>query len=53
MIDTHFGKEANPWCLLARKNNSIAETAEYWYAYYPGDKKIAFINGKLIAFLWR
>ena len=50
MIDTHFGKEANPWCLLARKNNSIAETAEYWYAYYPGDKKIAFKNGKLIAF---
>ena len=50
MIDTHFGKEANPWCLLARKNNSIAETAEYWYAYYPGDKKIAFRNGKLIAF---
>lgn len=50
MIDTHFGKEANPWCLLARKNNSIAETAEYWYNYYPGDKKIAFRNGKLIAF---
>lgn len=50
MIDTHFGKEANPWCLLARKGGSIEETASFWYQNYPGDKRIAFKDGKLVAF---
>lgn len=36
--------------VLAGQKNSIAETAEYWYNFYPGDKKIAFKDGKLIAF---
>lgn len=50
MIDTHFGKDANPWCLLARKNGGIEFSSTYWYNTYPGKKKIAFHNGKLVAF---
>lgn len=50
MIDTHFGEDSNPWCLLARRNGSIESTSTYWFETYPGEKKIAFKNGKLVAF---
>lgn len=50
IIDTHFGKDANPWCLAARIDGSLDKAWSYWQNYNAVDKKIAFINGKLIAF---
>jgi len=51
IIDSHFGKDANPWCLAARTNGGLDNAWYYWsnrYNAYP--KKIAFKNGKLVAF---
>lgn len=50
-IDTHFGDDANPWCLLAKDDNgSIQGSASYWFDTYSGPKKIVFTNGKLSHF---
>ena len=51
IIDSHFGKDANPWCLAARVNGNLDDAWYYWsdrYNAYP--KKIAFKDGKLVAF---
>ncbi len=51
VIDSHFGKDANPWCLAARVNGSLNSAWGFWsnrYNAYP--KKIAFKDGKLVAF---
>ena len=51
IIDTHLGKDSNPWCLAARVNGDLNEAWILWKDTYNGiDKKIAFKNGKLIAF---
>ena len=51
IIDTHFGKESNPWCLAARLDDSLDRAWGYWNDTYNGvPKQIAFQNGKLIAF---
>jgi antitoxin component YwqK of YwqJK toxin-antitoxin module len=50
-IDTHFGKDANPWCLAARIDDTLDNAWYFWsqrYTAYP--KQIAFKDGKLIAF---
>jgi len=51
VLDTHFGEKSNPWCLLYKDaDGSLTRAKEHWFNTYPGSKKIAFQNGKLIAF---
>ena len=51
VLDTHFGEKSNPWCLLYKDaDGSLTRAKEHWFNTYPGPKKIAFQNGKLIAF---
>jgi uncharacterized protein len=51
IIDTHFGYKSNPWCLAARTNGSLETAWGLWSGRYNKiPKKIAFENGKLIAF---
>lgn len=54
IIDTHFGVNTNPWCILQTNGDSFGEltnsSLKNWlnYSIYP--KKIAFQNGTLLAF---
>ena len=50
IIDTHWGEDANPWCLAARQNGSLDDAWEWWNNYNATDKRIAFKDGKLLAF---
>ncbi|MBR1602881.1 MAG: hypothetical protein IJ667_05525, partial [Synergistaceae bacterium] len=50
VIDTNWGKDANPWCLAARKNGSLDRAWEYWNSYDAYEKRIAFLDGHLLAF---
>ncbi len=52
IIDTHWGKDANPWCLLQGdgEGNLTEESARYWEHYDTVQKRVAFQNGKLLAF---
>jgi hypothetical protein len=53
ILDSHFGKDSNPWCLLYKEQGSDTPSGEawgHWRDTYSGDKKIAFQNGRLIAF---
>ncbi|MBR8802389.1 toxin-antitoxin system YwqK family antitoxin [Porphyromonas levii] len=52
IVDTHFGEDANPWCLLQGDGDGgVTDAAwDYWQHYDGCEKKVAFENGKLIAF---
>ena len=52
IIDTHFGKESSPWCLLQGdgEGNLTEQSREYWDYYNSYPKQVAFKNGKLLAF---
>ena len=52
VIDTNWGKEANPWCLTAvdREGKFIPSAWNYWASYNAYDKRIAFLDGHLLAF---
>lgn len=52
VIDTHFGRKASPWCLLAGDGNGnlTPESARAWKHYSGCTKRVAFQDGKLIAF---
>ena len=52
IINTHFGKDSSPWCLLQADEEGKLTTAswEYWEHYRETKKQVAFKNGKLIAF---
>jgi len=52
IINTHFGKDANPWCLLQGDGNGnlTKDAAYYWGVYSAYPKQVAFYNGKLTAF---
>jgi len=52
ILNTHFGKDANPWCLLQGdgKGNLTAQSADYWNHYNAYPKQVAFKDGKLLAF---
>lgn len=52
IINTHFGKDASPWCLLQGdgKGNLTEESGRYWQHYNAFDKRVAFKDGKLLAF---
>ena len=52
IIDTHWRKDANPWCLTNSIEGSLDLAWDYWKSYSRTNpsKRIAFKNGKLIAF---
>lgn len=52
IINTHFGKNCSPWCLLqGDENGNLTEnSARYWEHYNKYPKRVAFHDGKLIAF---
>lgn len=52
IINTHFGKDASPWCLLQGdgKGNLTPDSAKYWRHYNAYPKQVAFKDGKLLAF---
>ncbi len=50
IIDTHWGEDANPWCLAARTNGDLERAKDMWLHYSKYPKRIAFRNGKLLAF---
>ena len=52
IINTHFGEDSSPWCLLQGdgKGNLTDESARYWVHYDAQPKRVAFQNGKLLAF---
>jgi len=52
IINTHFGKESSPWCLLQGDGNGklTDESARYWRHYSGYPKQAAFKDGKLLAF---
>ena len=45
-VDSHWGVNANPWCLITRNTDAW----HYWNHYNYLQKRIAFQNGKLLAF---
>lgn len=48
VVDTHFGPNSNPWCLISRKDMAW----EWWkHEYNALQKRIAFKKGKLFAFM--
>lgn len=52
IIDTHFGVDCNPWCLLAadEEGRLTKGSASYWRYYSGFPKRVAFLNGRLHAF---
>ena len=52
IINTHFGKESSPWCLLQGndKGELTKQSAEYWKKYNAYPKQVVFKDGKLLAF---
>lgn len=52
IINTHFGKDCSPWCLLQgdSEGNLTEQSARYWEYYNKYPKRVAFLNGKLLAF---
>ena len=50
VIDTHWGVDANPWCLAARQNGNLERAKEMWEYYNRYPKRIAFKDGELCAF---
>lgn len=51
IIDYQRGKKANPWCLAARSpSGDMKEALIMWNHYNKYPKRIAFQNGKLLAF---
>ena len=52
IINTHFGEDASPWCLLQGdgKGNLTEQSAKYWKHYNAYPKQVAFKDGKLLAF---
>ncbi len=52
IINTHFGKDSSPWCLLQGdgEGNLTEGSLEYWNHYNAYPKQVAFVDGKLAAF---
>ena len=52
-IDSNWGYDKNPWCLAARDSDAedeLEDAWDYWNNYDAYPKRIAFKNGKLLAF---
>ena len=52
IINTHFGKDSSPWCLLQGdgEGNLTEDSLQYWNHYNAYPKQVAFVDGKLAAF---
>ncbi len=52
IINTHFGKDSSPWCLLQGdgEGNLTEGSLESWNHYNAYPKQVAFVDGKLAAF---
>lgn len=52
IINTHFGEQASPWCLLAGDGEgNLTEGSKNWWNHYDAyPKQVAFKDGKLTAF---
>ena len=52
VINTHWGEDANPWCLLQGdgEGNLYPDAWQYWNHYNGVSKRVAFKDGKLLAF---
>lgn len=52
IINTHWGEDANPWCLLQGDGNGnlSSDAWRYWGHYNGVPKRVAFQDGKLLAF---
>ena len=52
IINTHFGKDASPWCLLQGdgEGNLTEDSKYYWGVYNAYPKQAAFKDGKLLSF---
>lgn len=52
IINTHYGKDASPWCLLQGdgEGNLTGDSQRYWKHYNGYPKQVAFKDGKLLAF---
>ena len=52
IINTHFGKDCSPWCLLqgTKEGKLTAQSKKYWNHYNIYPKQVVFKNGKLLAF---
>ena len=52
IIDTHWGMDSNPWCILQGDGhgNLTPQSAQYWKRYSSFSKRVAFKNGLLMAF---
>lgn len=52
IINTHFGNDSSPWCLLQVDGNGslTKDSAVYWKIYNAIPKRVAFKDGKLLAF---
>lgn len=53
IVNTHFGVDANPWCLLQARDGKLTQSARNYWNQYGGRYRVAFQNGKLIAFMSR
>lgn len=59
IINTHWGEDANPWCLLqgdghgnlSDGSNGGYDAWHYWKHYSALPKRVAFKDGKLLAFM--
>jgi hypothetical protein len=51
VIDTHWGKDSNPWCITQVKDGKLTDDAWHnWTVYDKSPKRIIFHNGKLSSF---
>jgi antitoxin component YwqK of YwqJK toxin-antitoxin module len=52
IINTHLGNKRSPWCLLQgdENGNLTEQSAKYWKYYNGIPKRVAFYEGRLIAF---
>lgn len=50
IVDLQWGKESNPWCIIARKFNALEDAWNFWTNYNGYPKHIAFQNRRLLAF---
>ncbi|MBR1602154.1 MAG: hypothetical protein IJ667_01790, partial [Synergistaceae bacterium] len=53
IVNTHWGKDAQPWCITETddKGDLTSDAKDFWTnKYNKTEKRIAFKNGKLLAF---
>ncbi len=51
IIDTHLGTRTNPWCITSAIDGRLTDEArQFWKAYNAHPKRVAFRDGRIIAF---